>query len=246
MFPRLNPYGLTISLALLTAYALTAYRAGKRGLSSEFVWDSLPWVVSFGLVGARLYHVLNFLPFYLDNLILIPQVWRGGLGIYGGLVGGLLGFFVFVKLKAGSFSEFSIVNSKLSIVKYLNVAAPGIALGQAIGRVGNIFNGENLPYAGWEIVANLLIFGTILTYEFIYNKTQISNLKDQSQISKIKNEGRLFFLYLLSYSMARFLLEFFRTDSPWIVGPLTMAQWISLVVVTTIFAVGFVGQRSRD
>ena len=197
-------------------------------------------------MGARLYHVLNFLPFYLDNLILIPQVWRGGLGIYGGLVGGLLGFFVFVKLKAGSFSEFSIVNSKLSIVKYLNVAAPGIALGQAIGRVGNIFNGENLPYAGWEIVANLLIFGTILTYEFIYNKTQISNLKDQSQISKIKNEGRLFFLYLLSYSMARFLLEFFRTDSPWIVGPLTMAQWISLVVVTTIFAVGFVGQRSRD
>ena len=243
-FPSLNPYGLTISLALLVAYWLTAYRAGKRGLSSDLVWDSLPWVVFSGLIGARLYHVANYLTFYIEHLTLILQIWRGGLGIYGGLAGGLLGFITFVKFKVGNKRKFSITNDQLpmnfqfSIFNYLDAAAPGIALGQAIGRVGNIFNGENLPFAYWEIVADIFVFLTLIVLD---QRSKISSKggsasggKDQNFRSKIKN-GELFYLYLLSYSVTRFALEFFRTDSPWIAGPLTMAQWVSLAIVIAVF-----------
>lgn len=225
MFPKINLYGLMISLALLTAYSLTAYRCSKRGLRSDLVWDSLPWVVFSGLIGARLYHVLNFLPFYLENPILIPQVWRGGLAIYGALFGGLVGLVVFMRIRTVN-SQPKAGPPPAEIFNYLDVAAPGIALGQAIGRVGNIFNGENLPYAEWEIAANLIIFLLLICME----KFQVARGKGQGG-------GDLFLLYLLSYSVTRFTLEFFRTDSPWIVGFLTTAQWVSLAAIIPVLVV---------
>ena len=215
MFPNL--YGITISLAVLAAFSLTAYRARRRGLPTDFIWDSLPWVIGFGILGARLYHVFNYLSFYIDHLVLVPQIWRGGLGIYGALIGGSLGFLVFIRFKAGTFRKFSIFN-------YLDAAAPGIVLGQAIGRVGNVFNGENIPYAYWEMVIDLLIFLLLVCIE----RAQDAKVKRQNHNSKFKNGFGLFILYLLIYSAGRFILEFFRTDSPWIAGPLTVAQWVSL------------------
>lgn len=229
-----NLYGISLSLALLTAYSLTAYRCSKRGLSSDLVWDSLPWVVFFGLIGARLYHVLNFISLYLQNPILIPQVWRGGLGIYGALVGGLIGLAIYFKFsfRRSDLPGFARLRAEglTFLGKYLDAAAPGIALGQAIGRVGNIFNGENLPFAYWEIVTNLIIFLLLICVE-----------RFQGARYKMQGGGNLFLLYLLGYSVTRFILEFFRTDSPWVVGPLTMAQWISLVIAIVILKI-FIGK----
>lgn len=223
-----NLYGISLSLALLTAYSLTAYRCSKRGLSSDLVWDSMPWVVFFGLIGARLYHVLNFVSFYFSNPILIPQIWKGGLGIYGGLLGGLVGWVIFFKfsLRRSDLPGFARLRAEgLTLIgRYLDAAAPGIALGQAIGRVGNIFNGENLPFAYWEIVTNLIIFLLLICVE-----------RFQGARYRMQGGGNLFLLYLLSYSVTRFILEFFRTDSPWVVGFLTMAQWISLIIVIAVF-----------
>lgn len=80
-------YGPILSLAIFISYSLTAYRAKKRGLSTQTVWDSLPWVLVFGIAGARLYHVVNFWGYYFQNFILIPQVWLGGLEILGAVAG---------------------------------------------------------------------------------------------------------------------------------------------------------------
>lgn len=205
----LNLYGPTLAFAIFAAYWLTAFRASKRGLSASFVWDSLPWVLVFGILGARIYHVINYWDYYSQNLILAAQVWRGGLAIYGALAGGILGFLLF--------ANFQFSNFKTRILNYLDCAAPAIALAQALGRIGNIFNGENLPFAYWEIVTNLLIFVILLTVE-------------KMSKPKVYNSGYLFVLYLFSYAAARFFLEFFRWDSPWIFGPLTVAQWLSLVI----------------
>ena len=211
------------------AYWLAAYRAGKRGLAKDLVWETLPWVLGFGILGARLYHVLNYFSYYLQNWWLIPQVWLGGLGIWGGIVGGVVGLLLFFK--------FSNLESRIS--SYLDLAAPAVALAQAVGRLGNIWNGENLPYAYWEMGFNLAVLAFLIWFErldFMSNsgngESQKSKIKVQKDNSKIKIDGYLFFTYLFLYALGRFVLEFFRTDSPWIWGPLTAAQWISLVIVS--------------
>ena len=117
-----------------------------------------------------------------------------------------------------------------------------MALGQAIGRVGNIFNGENLPFAYWEIVADIFVFLTLIVLD---QRSKISAKGGSASGGKIQAGESLFLLYLLSYAITRFALEFFRTDSPWISGPLTMAQWISLAVIIVVLAVRLVGLRSR-
>lgn len=216
----LNLYGTTLAFAIFVAYSLTVLRASKRGLSSQFVWDSLPWVLIFGIIGARLYHVINYWNYYSQNIILIFQIWRGGLAIYGALGGGFLGVLIFFKSKLSNSKPQS---NKQSVLSYLDCAAPAIVLAQAIGRVGNIFNGENLPFAYWEIVTDLFIFTVLL-------------LAEKLGSSKVTGAGKLFMPYLFSYALARFVLEFFRRDSPWIFGPLTMAQWISLGILA--FALG--------
>ena len=229
-----NPYGLTLALAFFIAFFLTSQRAKRRGLNSEFVWESLPWVLGFSLLGARLYHVTNFYQYYLSDPLLIPQVWLGGLGIWGGIGGGLLGLLVKFKNQRSKIKinkEGSTIPNFLTpnqlVSAYLDCAAPGIALAQAIGRLGNVWNGENLPYAYWEMATNLLIFFFLIFLERF-------NLDAKVEPQRRETSGRLFFLYLLCYSTARFVLEFFRLDSPWIFGPLTVAQWVSLIVILII------------
>jgi|GEM_PF-1554580 prolipoprotein diacylglyceryltransferase len=253
-------YSATLATAIFIAYCLTAYRAKQKGLSTRIVWDSLPWVLVFGIVGARLYHVVNFWNYYSQNPVLIPQVWLGGLGIWGGIGGGFVGVVLYFCLgfERGPVQEVEIAGSgrcpdslkessptitsghplnarcgtgrslSRDVLKHLDAAAPAIALGQAIGRVGNILNKENLPYAYWEILLNLSIFLLILL---------LDQLREFGKVGGMFNRFRdfsMFQFYIIFYSLGRFGLEFFRTDSPWILGPLNVAQWVCLLIFSTV------------
>src|SRR3989338_4750494 len=100
--------------------------SGKVG-----VWDVLLWMIVPGIVGARMYHVVDYWQeVYVGQWWLIPQVWTGGLWIYGALLGGMVGLWLFCK------------RHKQNFLQWLDVIAFGLPIGQAIGRWGNYFNQE--------------------------------------------------------------------------------------------------------
>jgi len=145
-----HPYGLLISLGLLAGLAVAWWRKKVYGITQNDLENLFILTVPLGIIGARIYHVLDKWSYYSQNPGQIFAVWNGGLGIYGGVLGGLVGLGIFLRIK----------NFKLKILNLLDFLMPSLAIGQAIGRWGNFFNHEvfgpptTLPW-GWYIPANL-------------------------------------------------------------------------------------------
>jgi phosphatidylglycerol---prolipoprotein diacylglyceryl transferase len=216
--------------AFLGAY-IASLEARRRGRNPELVWDGLLWVLVGGIIGARLWHVFTPSPsqvaagittqFYLSNPLEILMMWRGGLGIPGAVAGGLLGLYLFAR------------RNQLGFAEWADFAAPGVALGQAIGRWGNFVNHElygaptTLPWAitippqhrvpGFTDPA--LTFHPLFLYESIGNFLICLGLLYVARhyADRLKN-GDVFLIYLLAYPVLRFLLEFIRLDSAEVLG----------------------------
>jgi len=243
-------YGILIMFGAVAAAFLAQYEARRRKLNSELVWDALIWVLIGGIIGARLWHVFtpppsmlvldavsNKLvnPYFVHNASIIKNltdiisIWRGGLGIPGAIIGGGLALYIFCRRK------------KMSFPLWADIAAPGLALAQAIGRWGNYFNQElygkpsNLP---WAIkidhpVAGYTAYSTfhpLFLYESIWNLLNLGFLLwfERRFANKLK-DGDIFLTYLLGYSIGRFFLEFLRLDAPQI-GTINFNQAFMLVV----------------
>ena len=133
-------YGLLIVGGAVFAAWLSTKEAKRRGEDPEHVWSVLTWCLIFGIIGARLYHVFstpsgNFAgwAYYRENPIDIIKFWDGGfrgLGIYGAVAGGVLAVLIFTW------------KNKLSLLRWLDIPAPGLLVAQAIGRMGNRINQE--------------------------------------------------------------------------------------------------------
>jgi phosphatidylglycerol:prolipoprotein diacylglycerol transferase len=213
-----------------------AWPAGR--LNPNVVWDAIWWVFIPGLVGARLYHVLDFWEFYRENLSLIPAVWTGGLGIFGAVFGGLVGLWMFARLK------------ELSFIKLADLLAFGLPVGQAIGRWGNYFNQEiygkptDLP---WGIpisiehrakgVEQYTHFHPVFLYESIWSILTFGLLvwiwrKKGAKLSS----GSYFSVYLVMYGSGRLALESLRLES-WTVGGINIAKalGVSMVMVGVVY-----------
>jgi phosphatidylglycerol:prolipoprotein diacylglycerol transferase len=127
-------YGIIVMIGVIAAAWLASREARRRGLSSETVWDGLVWVLIGGIVGARLWHILTppesmvavglTTRFYLTHPLDAIATWNGGLGIPGAVIGGLLALYWFARRR------------KLDYLVWLDIVAPALALGQAIGRWG--------------------------------------------------------------------------------------------------------------
>lgn len=234
-------YGIIIMLGALAAAGLAAYEARRKGQSSEIVWDGLVWVLIGGIVGARLWHI--FTPpasmveagittyYYLTHPLDAINIRAGGLGIPGAVIGGLLALYIFVRRR------------KLDFLFWLDVVAPALALGQAIGRWGNFFNQElygspsTLPWAiqinpenrlpGYE---NEATYHPLFLYESLWNFGIVALLLwlGRKYDDRLFN-GDLFLIYLITYPLGRFLLEFLRLD-PSQVGGININQTIMLLV----------------
>jgi phosphatidylglycerol---prolipoprotein diacylglyceryl transferase len=181
-------YGLLIGLGVWVAMEIALANGGKinKKILEKAMWCS---VIS-GVIGARLYHVIDYWDrYYSTNLIKILFFWEGGLGIWGAIGGGALGLLIFCYF------------NKLKFIKMADILVIGIPLAQTIGRLGNWVNGElygknGEPLFAYEGGLNLVLFLILW------------------KISRKQNRvGLIFGIYFVGYGVIRILLENLRSEA---------------------------------
>ena len=242
----LHMYGLMIALGVVVAARVGRGRYVKRGGDGE-AFDSVAfWAVIGGVIGARLYHVITDYQLFDGHPERIIQIWRGGLGIWGGVVGGAFAVAVIARRRHLVFADIA------------DSIVPGLAFAQGIGRWGNWFNQElfggpsKLPWAV-EIdrahrPAGYLTdrtFQPTFLYESLWCIALGFALLAIDRKFKLVR-GQLFALYGAGYTMFRFVMEEMRIDSAHTIGPLRINAWVSIAVFVISVAVFFwLGRRSR-
>jgi len=235
-------YGILIMLGVLAAVWLSTREAARLDQDPEVVWDVVAWVLIAGIIGARIWHILTppesmvkqgiTTMYYLTHPLDMLEIWRGGLGIPGAVMGGVLALFIYMR------------SHKLSVGTWLDIVAPGLALAQAIGRWGNFVNQElygaptNLPWAIYIDPAHRLsgfeqysYYHPLFLYESLFNLANMGLLLWLGRrFRAVLKPGDLFLSYLVSYPLARFFLEFLRLD-PSQVGGIDANQTLMAVIV---------------
>lgn len=212
-------YGIMIALGLFLATLLILRRAKTCGFSEETVFDLILICVPAAIVGARLYYVLFNWSYYQGDFLKIINIRGGGLAIHGGVIAGVLAGWIFTRIR------------KLNFRKLIDIVAPGLILGQAVGRWGNYFNAEahggptDLP---WGIMVGGVKVHPTFFYEFLWNLIVLVILLTHR--NKKAFDGEVFLLYAVLYSVGRFFIEGLRTDSL-MLGSLRVAQIVSLVLI---------------
>ncbi|MCL5610976.1 MAG: prolipoprotein diacylglyceryl transferase [Chloroflexi bacterium] len=235
-------YGIVLMLGTVAGGFLAAHEAKRRGHDPEMVWDLLVYLIIGGVIGARLWHIFTPPPssiaqgfttqYYLTHPLDAIAIWKGGLGIPGSVMGGLIALYFYTRKYPA-----------ISFVEWTDIAAPGLALGQAIGRWGNFFNQElygaptNLPWkiyidpahrlAGFQ---NEAYYHPLFLYESILNLlNMLLLLWIARQYSDKLKRGDVFNVYLIVYPIIRFSLDFLRLDASRIAG-INANQTLSAVV----------------
>jgi len=239
-------YGILMAGAMALGLWLAHRDAARRGIDPEPLLKASELALLGGLVGARLYYVLFNLDYYSRMPSKIFAVWEGGLAIHGGVIGGIL--------VGGAYAW----RHRLPLLSYLDVAAPSLAIGQAIGRWGNFFNEEAFgtptnapwklyispPHRPLEYAASEFFHPTFL-YESLWDALVFAILVWALRKRLGRAPGALFLAYLGLYSAGRFFTEGLRTDAL-MLGPLRIAQVVStLGVAAALVGVPLLLRRSR-
>jgi phosphatidylglycerol---prolipoprotein diacylglyceryl transferase len=221
-------YSLAITVSIFVAVWLTDRELKRKGVDTSNYGGLAAWAIILGILGARIFHVFDDIDRYLDDPIRILQIQRGGLAIWGAVIGGFLGVFIACQIY------------KLPLLKVIDAIAPGLVLGQAIGRIGNIVNGDawgaaapdawftftytnpdsfipnrllnvpTHPYPVYDMALNLAVFALI----WWLRKKDLPN-------------GALFATYLLVYGIGRLFVHSLREQVVWFWG-LQQAQVFSI------------------
>ncbi len=220
----IHVYGLILMLGAVAGAMLATTEARRRGENPDHVWDGLVWALIGGVIGARLWHILTppqsmvemgiTTHYYLTHPLEAVAVWKGGLGIPGAVLGGMAGLWLYTFKKG------------LAFATWADIAAPGLALGQAIGRWGNFVNQElygaptNLPWAIYiDPQHRLPGFEQVATYHPLFLYESLWNLLNMAALLYLARRfhdrlrpGDVFLTYLIIYPVGRFFLEFLRLD----------------------------------
>lgn len=198
-------YGLTIATAVFVGFCLSRRRASKFGIKPCDIESLFLICVPFAIIGARLYHIFSQISYYQKNPHEVFYFWQGGWGVYGAIAGGIIAVFFYARF------------TKINFWKILNLLTPGLVLGQAIGRIGNIVNGELLPYSIYESILDSAIF---LFFTFNFSLTP----------ARLFGGTFHFSTYAILYGAGRFFLEFLRKEPELFLG-LKLNQAVSLLFV---------------
>jgi prolipoprotein diacylglyceryl transferase len=243
----LRYYGLFIALGVALATWVAARELARKGYDGVLALDALFFVVPLGFVGARLYHVLTDYELYAnDPFPGVFEVWNGGLGIYGAVIGGFVGGLIFARIRG------------INPLMLADAAAPGLVLAQAVGRWGNYFNQElfgrpsNLPWAIEIAPENRPVgfkdveaFHPTFLYESIWDILVALVLLFVARrfANRLKN-GDIFLLYVSLYSVGRFFVEALRIDPAFLIGGLRGNLFVSSVLALTFALILFLRHAS--
>ena len=228
-------FGVMLALAVFVCSFLLAQDAGRHGLQKNIVYDLVFWVMLAGVLGARTFYILLNLGFFIENPQEILMVHHGGLAWQGGLAAGIAAAWIFIR------------RHRLSVPAIFDLAAPYLALGHAIGRIGCFLNGccqgRHWDKGIYFSVHQDTLYPTQL-YESFLLLTIFFILKLYAQ--KSRPPGQIFLLYLCLASLERFVVEFFRGDhfQTWL--GLSIFQWISAVIFITVLVANYYVSRRKQ
>lgn len=226
-------YGVILAIAIVAGTLFSDYLGEKFfDLKKETVIDMSPYLIIFGVIGARLYYCILNSDFYLKFPTEILAIRHGGISIHGAILGGLIGLIIFAKRR------------KISISKLCDVTSIGLVFAQAIGRWGNFFNSEafgkptNLPwklyiaeqYRPIPFTENEYFHPTFL-YESILDLILFGILFYILKKGWNKKDGNIALLYLILYSLIRIFVEHFRIDSVMYIHGLPVAMVVSVAII---------------
>ena len=235
-------YGVLVMTGVVVAAWYAAREITRHGENGEAIWDALIWILPPGIIGARLWYVVNATlggnVYYLQNPIQIINIPQGGLHFYGGLLFGAIAMVFYLR------------HYKMDIWLFLDAIGPVTLLGQAIARPANFINQElygqptSLPWgimidsahrigiyqdlAAYPLVTTR--FHPAFAYEMVWNFLAFALIVYISRrlVNRLK-PGAVFFGWLILAGVGRFLIEFFRPDQPRLAG-----TWISTTQVVTL------------
>ena len=242
----IRAYAVCILLGIVAACAITEVRLRRRGAPKWMVLDVAVWAVPFGIIGARIYHVITSPEGYFGSSpdaspVKALYIWNGGLGIWGAVAGGALG------------AWFACRRLGVPLTLVADAAAPGLPVAQAIGRLGNWFNNElyggptTLPW-GLKVYDYNLVEGRARTdvngepivqpggpfhptflYELVWD-LGVAVLVWLVDRRVRLGRGRAFALYVMAYTVGRFWIENLRTDDAQVLAGMRLNAWVSILV----------------
>lgn len=226
-------YGLMIAVGIIMAYVVAERRAKRQGLDYEKVFDLVLWCVISGFIGAKILYILTIFPQVIDNPKMILTTFGDGWVIYGGILFGILGAFLFCK------------KNKLPPLAYFDLGLPSVALAQGFGRIGCFFAGccygkeTDLPigitFRSSAFAPNGI---ALIPTQLISSALNFINFLILIRLNKKKKaDGQVAAMYLILYSAGRFVIEFFRGDlERGSIGVLSTSQFIGIFT----FAAGII------
>ena len=230
---QLRAYGLMIAIGVIVAVRIWGKRMTLIGVGGpEEAASIATWAVPAGVIGARLYHVATEWDRFSDDLGSIFKVWKGGLGIPGGILLGTIAAVVVARRR------------NMDIGQMLWAAAPAVPVAQAIGRLGNWWNQElfgrptTLPW-GLKIDAENMpdgyapgtLFHPTFLYEALWNLALAVLLIVVGRRMMTSRPGRLMALYVGGYGLGRFWVEGLRIDPAKSGGGLRLNQWMAIAMM---------------
>ena len=220
-------YGMLIGLGLMLAVIYGWKRCNQFGIKQDDITDGVLWVVPFAIICARLYYCIFEWDSYADDPISVLYIWKGGLAIYGGVIGAVVGVAVFCHFK------------KIKLAALLDLVLLGFLIGQAIGRWGNFMNREAYGAETESFLrmglyldpdrrftSQMFYYHPTFLYESLWTGAGFVLLHFLSK--KRQYDGQIALGYALWYGLGRTVIEGLRTDSLYW-GPVRVSQIVAAV-----------------